>query len=102
MNNLNLKNVLTACDIFISGRFVGFVSLGFYPTCGLHSLVIKKMNFDCEEKYSILIPAADWDYIQNFGLIVGGEISVPVVIHFDFDINCPLIWLSDRCEITKK
>ncbi|MEI7383694.1 hypothetical protein WCU57_05940 [Pectobacterium versatile] len=97
----NLKFILDACDIYISGEFVGFRVLDFYPAGGLRVLVIKKTHFGCAENYSILIPSADWDYIQSFGLIVGGEISVPVVIHFDFDINCPLIWLSDRCEITK-
>ncbi|AOR65353.1 hypothetical protein [Pectobacterium wasabiae] len=102
MGNSNLKNLLVVCDVYITGRFVELRKVEFYPHCEIGSLVIKKMNFDCEGKYSILIPAADWDYIQSFGLIVGEEISVPVMINFDFDVECPLIWLSDRCGITKK
>ncbi|MCL6353245.1 hypothetical protein [Pectobacterium polaris] len=98
----NLKNLLDVCDVYISGEFVGFVSLDFYPTCGLHSLVIKKMNFDCEEKYSILIPAADWDYVCGLGLQSGNEILVPVIIDFNFHTSHPLIWLSDGRGITKK
>ncbi|MBQ4780358.1 hypothetical protein [Pectobacterium versatile] len=98
----NLKNVLDSCDIFISGWFAGFVSLDFYPTCGLHSLVIKKMNFDCEGKYAILIPAADFEYVRKLNLVSGEGISAPVKIDFNFDYEHPMIWLSDRCEIVRK
>ncbi|MCL6355077.1 hypothetical protein EXT68_06160 [Pectobacterium parmentieri] len=102
VNNLNLKNVLAACDIFISGEFVGFVSLDFYPECGLHALVVKKMHFGFTESYSILVPAADWDYVCGLGLQSGNEILVPVIIDFNFHTSHPLIWLSDGHGITKK
>ncbi|MEI7268830.1 hypothetical protein [Pectobacterium versatile] len=98
----NLKSVLDVCDIFISGSFVELRKTDFYPHCGIGLLVIKKMIFGCEENYSVLVPAADWDYVQNLGLRVGEEISVPVKFDFGFDIAHPLIWLSDGREITKK
>ncbi|MBE5223082.1 MULTISPECIES: hypothetical protein [Pectobacterium] len=98
----NLKNVLDACDIFISGEFVGFRDLDFYPTSGLHALVIKKIHFGCAGNYSIFIPAADWECVQNLNLVSGEEISAPVKIDFNFDYEHPMIWLSDRCEIVRK
>ncbi|PPE62190.1 hypothetical protein F157LOC_01030 [Pectobacterium brasiliense] len=98
----NLKNILDVCDIYISGEFVEFRNLDFYPASGLHVLVIKKINFDCAEKYSILIPAADWEYVRGLGLSAGDEICAPVYVNFSFDINHPMIWLSDRYQIVKK
>ncbi|MCG5048024.1 hypothetical protein L2164_04860 [Pectobacterium brasiliense] len=98
----NLKNFLTACDIFISGEFVGFVSLDFYPACGLHTIVIRRVNFGHTENYSILVPAADWDYVCGLGLQSGDGILVPVGIDFNFHTSHPLTWLSDRHGITKK
>ncbi|QSD24714.1 hypothetical protein SIM97_13480 [Pectobacterium zantedeschiae] len=96
----NLKIILDACDIFISGSFVELRKTDFYPHCEIGSLVIKKMIFGCEENYSILVPAADWDYICGLGLQSGDGISVPVVM--DFNFPHPLIWLSDRHGVTKK
>ncbi|URG54693.1 hypothetical protein IG605_010020 [Pectobacterium quasiaquaticum] len=96
----NLKNILDVCDIYISGEFVEFRD--FYPASGLHVLVIKKINYDCAEKYFIFIPAADWDYVHGLGFKSGDGILVPVVVDFDFDASHPLMWLSDRHEITKK
>ncbi|MEQ9891850.1 hypothetical protein [Pectobacterium aroidearum] len=98
----NLKNILDVCDIYISGQFVDLRDLDFYPASGLHVLVIKKIHFGCTGNYSILVPAADWDYVQNLGLRVGEEISVPVRINFCFDCEQPIIWLSDRCEVVRK
>ncbi|TAI90458.1 hypothetical protein [Pectobacterium versatile] len=95
----NLKNVLDACDIFISGEFVEHGSLDFYPACGLHTIVIRRVNFGHTENYSILVPATDWEYVKNLNLVSGGMVCVPVVMNFDFD--CPLIWLSDRHQIAK-
>ncbi|MDC9817849.1 hypothetical protein ABRQ07_02000 [Pectobacterium polonicum] len=97
----NLKNILDACDVFISGEFVGFSVLDFYPTGGLRVLVIKKTHFGCAENYSILIPAADWEYVNDLGLSAGDEIFVPVCVDFSFDIRQPIIWLSDRHEVAK-
>ncbi|AFI90435.1 MULTISPECIES: hypothetical protein [Pectobacterium] len=98
----NLKSVLDVCDIFISGSFVELREIDFYPECGLHALVIKKMNFGFTERYSILVPAADWDYVCGLGLQSGNEILVPVIIDFNFQASHPLIWLSDGHGITKK
>ncbi|MBN3062864.1 hypothetical protein H5A21_01875 [Pectobacterium aquaticum] len=98
----NLKNVLGGCDIFVSGEFLEFRDLNFYPTCGLHSLVIRKMIFGCETEYSIFIPAADWEYVGGLGISAGDEICIPVKLDFIFDISHPLIWLSDRHPIVKK
>ncbi|UMO89594.1 hypothetical protein HP572_08770 [Pectobacterium sp. PL64] len=96
----NLKNILDVCDIYISGEFVGCASLDFYPACGLHALVIKKMNFGFTESYSILVPAADFEYVRKLNLVSGEGISVPVKVNFDCEH--PIIWLSDRCHIAKK
>lgn len=89
MGNSNLKNLLVACDVCISGGFLEFRDLDFYPASGLHVLVIKKIHFGCAGNYSILVPAADWDYVQNLGLRVGEGISVPVKFDFGFDIAHP-------------
>ncbi|MBA0179178.1 hypothetical protein H0251_05915 [Pectobacterium carotovorum] len=97
----NLKNILDACDVFISGEFVEYGSLDFYPACGLHTIVIRRVNFGHAENYSILIPAADWEYVKNLNLVSGEMVCVPVVMNFDFDFDCPLIWLSDRHQIAK-
>lgn len=98
----NLKNVLTACDIFISGEFIACRDLDFYPECGLHILVIRCIYFGCAENYSIFVPAADWRYVQSLELNSGDVISVPVVIDFNFDVSHPLIWFSDRHPVVKK
>ncbi|QHQ15589.1 hypothetical protein GMW39_06755 [Pectobacterium parmentieri] len=98
----NLKNILDVCDIFISGSFVELRKTDFYPHCEIGLLVIKKMIFGCEENYSVLVAAADWGYVTNLNFVSGEVICVPVFMDFDFDISCPLIWLSDRCGITKK
>ncbi|MEQ9917160.1 hypothetical protein ABRQ01_10850 [Pectobacterium aroidearum] len=98
----NLKNILDVCDIYISGEFVECGSFDFYPACGLRTLVIRKMNFGCVENYSILVPATDWGCVRDLGLNTGDEICAPVCVDFSFDINHPVIWLSDRYQITKK
>ncbi|MDE8755938.1 hypothetical protein PZA22_15750 [Pectobacterium polaris] len=91
----NLKIILDACDFFISGEFVEYGSLDFYPASGLRKIVIRRVNFGHTENYSIPVPAADWDYICGLGLQSGDGISVPVVMDFNFHTAHPLIWLSD-------
>ncbi|WP_174870590.1 hypothetical protein [Pectobacterium polaris] len=98
----SLKIILDACDVFISGEFVECGSFYFYPACGLRTLVIRRMNFGCVENYSILVPAADFEYVRKLNLVSGEGISVPVRVDFNFDCEHPIIWLSDKCHIAKK
>lgn len=98
----NLKNILDVCDIYISGEFVEFRDLDFYPECGLRTLVIRCIHFGCIDSYSILVPAVDWENVRDFGLSAGDEICVPIKMDFIFDIAHPLMWLSDRHPIVKE
>ncbi|MFJ5373014.1 hypothetical protein ACIPTP_10810 [Pectobacterium versatile] len=102
VGNSNLKNLLAACDVSITGCFVELREFKINPDFVLGGLVVNRRNFDRTDEYVIFVPSTDFPHVTDLALTSGDSVTVPVFLDFDFDANTPLIWLSDRCEIAKK